>query len=263
MRSSEWVAFAYFAVLAAAAVLRRLPFARRLSNFAIAVGMCAAIVLVARYASTFTRDWAPLLVILVGYYLSGRFFIEASLPFEQWLMSWDRRLFGDPPARFSRWPRPIVVGLEAVYMLTFAVLPAGCAVLYLSGKQAAVNRYWTMVTAAEFGAFAPLAFIQTRPPWSLEPGRQHDAAPFRRLGLFWVRHTSHCANTFPSGHAAGSLAVAFGVLTAVPAAGAAFAAVALAIAVASVVGRYHYFVDVITGAALALVVVAAVLLLRI
>jgi membrane-associated phospholipid phosphatase len=257
------VAFAYFAVLAVAAALRPLPFARRVSNGIISAGMCAAIVFVARDASPFGRDWSPLFVILVGYYLSGRFFIEASLPFEEWLLAWDRRLFGDPPARFARWPRPVIVGLEAVYMLTFAVLPAGCAVLYLSGQRAAVNRYWTMVTAAEFGAFAPLAFVQTRPPWALEPGRQRDAASFRRLGLFWVRHTSHCANTFPSGHAAGSLAVAFGVLTAVPAAGAAFLAVALAIAVASVVGRYHYFVDVITGALLAVVVVAVVLLLRI
>lgn len=139
-------------------------------------------------------------------------------------------------------------------MGTFLLIPLGCALLVAGGHSADVNRYWTMVTAAEFGAFAPLAFVQTRPPWSPEPEGVPARAAVRRLGLFCVRHTSHNANTFPSGHAAGSLAVALAVMHAMPGAGLALLAIAVSISIACVVGRYHYSVDVIAGVALALAI---------
>ena len=59
-------------------------------------------------------------------------------------------------------------------------------------------------------------------------------------------------NTFPSGHAAGSLAVAFAVIGTLPWTGALLLVLAAAICVACVVGRYHYVVDVVAGAAVAL-----------
>ena len=62
------------------------------------------------------------------------------------------------------------------------------------------------------------------------------------------------ANTFPSGHAAGSLAVALGVIGPFPAAGIVLLALAVAICAAAVVGRYHYAIDVIAGIVLALVI---------
>jgi membrane-associated phospholipid phosphatase len=60
-------------------------------------------------------------------------------------------------------------------------------------------------------------------------------------------------NTFPSGHAAASLAVALGVIGAVPWAGTVLLGLALGICVACVVGRYHYLIDVVAGAAVALI----------
>jgi membrane-associated phospholipid phosphatase len=258
VRSAEWIAIVYFAVLAVAALTRPLPSSRRVANLLTSVAMLFVVAGTARWGSSVVRDLAPLLVILVGYYLSGQFFIQPSLPLERWLMRWDRRLFGDPATRFAAWPRTWTTLLESAYVATFLVLPLGCATLFAGGHEPAVSRYWTIVTAAEFGAFAPLAFIQSRPPWALEPARQHDPAALRRFGLFWVKRTSHCANTFPSGHAAGSLAVAFGVLPVMPIAGGALLALAIAICVASVVGRYHYAVDVVAGAALAVAIAAAV-----
>ena len=50
----------------------------------------------------------------------------------------------------------------------FLLIPAGAVILTWSGHAILVDRYWTMVMGAEFAAFAPLAFIQTRPPWALE-----------------------------------------------------------------------------------------------
>jgi membrane-associated phospholipid phosphatase len=67
-----------------------------------------------------------------------------------------------------------------------------------------------------------------------------------------VQHLTIRVNTFPSGHAAGSLAVALAVVGAMPASGVLLLVLALAICVACVVGRYHYIVDVLAGAAVAI-----------
>ena len=77
------------------------------------------------------------------------------------------RRSGRPASRAGRacsWPL-----LELVYMGCFLLIAAGFRDARAStGHAALADRYWTMVVGAEFGAFAPLAFVQTRPPWALE-----------------------------------------------------------------------------------------------
>lgn len=197
------------------------------------------------------RDWAPLAYILAGYFLSGFLFAAPSLEIESWLMRWDRRLLGDPATRFVGWPRTIVASLELVYMGCFLLIPAGLVILLLAGHTALVDRYWTMVMGAEFAAFAPLAFIQTRPPWALERKPELADPAIHRLASQMVQHLTIGVNTFPSGHAAGSLAVALAVAGAVPGPGGLLLLLAFAICVACVVGRYHYIVDIVAGAAVA------------
>jgi membrane-associated phospholipid phosphatase len=254
MRSSEWLSFGYFAALTAIAWMRPLPAGRRISITAIGAVMCAAIPLLARNGTSAARDWAPVVVIGVGYYLSGRFFCRPSAPFEDWLMAWDRRLLGDPPSRFSRWPRPWLAYLEIVYMGCFLVVPAGLAALVWARRTDLADRYWTMVIGAEFGAFAPLSVIQSRPPWAIErPAVLPDRAVHNLASLI-VERFSIRANTFPSGHAAGSLAVALAVIGAMPLTGTVLLILAASISLACVVGRYHYIADVVAGAALALLI---------
>jgi membrane-associated phospholipid phosphatase len=65
-------------------------------------------------------------------------------------------------------------------------------------------------------------------------------------------------NTFPSGHVAVTIAVAIGVISSLPVTGAILLCVAASIGVGCVVGRYHYTVDVLAGAALGAVVCAVV-----
>jgi len=64
-------------------------------------------------------------------------------------------------------------------------------------------------------------------------------------------------NTFPSGHAAASIAIALAVGSHVLFAGAVLGIVAVSIAAGSVIGRYHYAADVIAGAGLAIGAFAA------
>jgi membrane-associated phospholipid phosphatase len=258
VRSFEWIAFGYFVYLIVACWLPSLPASRRALLIAGSALCLTAVWIVAHAGSAFVRDWAPLVYILAGYFLSGFLFAAPSLATEQWLMAWDRRLLGDPASRFVSWPRPLVAGLELIYMGCFLLIPAGLVFLVWTDHAALTDRYWTMVMGAEFAAFAPLAVIQTRPPWALERKPELADPAIHRLASQMVEHLTIGVNTFPSGHAAGSLAVAFAVAGTLPWTGMALLVLAAAICVACIVGRYHYVVDIIAGAAVAVVLWLAV-----
>lgn len=258
MWNSEWIAVAYFAYLAAACWLQPVPFTRRLLLGVIGLIEIVLIVLVARHAPLVVRQWAPGTTILVGYYASGLLFTSPSTRAETWLIAWDRRLLGDPTTRFASWPRIVIAALEIAYMGCFILIPAGLLILVLNGHGEVADRYWTLVVAAEFGSFAPLAFLQTRPPWALErkpvlaDRAVHDVAA-KMVNTFTIR-----ANTFPSGHVAGSLAVAIAVGEVLPPAGAALFGAAAIIALATIVGRYHYCIDALAAVVLVGVITLAI-----
>ena len=134
------------------------------------------------------------------------------------------------------------------------LIPAGFAALIWSGAAASADRFWTLVSAAEYVAFGTLPWLQARPPWAIEGRRALDGTGIRRFSLAWVQQTTIRANTFPSGHASGSLAVALALLPAAPRAALVFGVLAVSIAFASVVGRFHYAIDAITGLLLAVLI---------
>src|ERR1700730_7810702 len=251
VRSSEWIAFLYFLYLAVVCWLRPLPTSRRLLVTCTSMAVAAAIGTVAASAPPVVRDWTPLLYVTVGYYLTGRLFVEPSAALELWLRAWDRRLLGDPTRRFSRWPGWIVAYLDSVYMFCFLLLPAGFAALATTGQSRLANHYWTMVLAADLGAFAPLSVFQTRPPWMLEEAAVLADGSVHRLASYMVRNATIRVNTFPSGHVAVSFAAALAVRGSMPLIGGILLVLAASVSVACIVGRYHYVVDVLAGALLA------------
>jgi membrane-associated phospholipid phosphatase len=254
VRSFEWIACAYFGYLAAACWRPRLSSGRRAFLIGASAFCAAAVFLVARSNVAWARLSAPVLYILAGYFLSGLLFASPSATTEMWLARWDRRLLGDPATRFIAWPRMVVAALELVYMGCFLLIPAGAALLAWAGHQLLVDRYWAMVISAEFAAFAPLAFIQTRPPWALERKPELADPAIHRLASQMVQYLTIRVNTFPSGHAAGSFAVALAIIGVLPWAGLLLLVIASAICIGCVVGRYHYAVDVVAGVAVAIVV---------
>ena len=254
MRSSEWVAFSYFIYLAAVCWLRPLPIKRRLSVTGVSVPLAGTIVGVAFLAPMIVRDWMPFVYVSFGYYVTGWLFVQPSEALEAWLLEWDHRLLGDPTRRFAHWPGWVVGYLDVVYMCLFLLLPGGFAALVLQGHAAEANRYWTMVLAADLGAFAPLSVFQTRPPWALEAPAVLAGGPIRRLASHMVRNATISVNTFPSGHAAVSFAIALAVIGTMPVTGVVLLALAVTVSIACVVGRYHYSVDVLAGVLLAAVV---------
>jgi membrane-associated phospholipid phosphatase len=254
VRTSERLALFYFLTLAVAALVRPLPARRRVAILVAASGVAGITLLIARSAPAIARDWAPAPVILVGYFISGWFFVEPSPRFERWLIDRDRRILGDPATRFAAWPRLLLAYLEVVYVGCFLLVPAGYGALAIAGRAALADRYWTLVTAAEFGSFVSLIAVQARPPWIVERAAALRDRAIHRAALRFVDNFTIRVNTFPSGHVAGSLAVAFALIGPLPWLGAIFLALAISIGVACVAGRYHYVLDVLAGAVLAVAI---------
>jgi len=260
VRSSEWVALLYFIYLAIVCWLRPLAASRRSVITGVSILLLAAIGLTAAFAPSFIRDWTPFLYVSVAYYLTGLLFVAPSAALEAWLLKWDHQWFGNPTTRFARWPWWLVAYLEIVYTLCFLLLPSGFAALAIAGHSERANRYWTMVLAADMGAFAPLSVFQTRPPWAIEPPATLADSGIHRLVSYVIKSATTGANTFPSGHVAVTIAVALGVIGSLPVVGTVLLGIAASIGVACVVGRYHYTVDVLAGAALGVAVCAVVVM---
>jgi membrane-associated phospholipid phosphatase len=258
LRISEILSIAYGVYVALMAALPRWGWRRRILVWicaALMTGTPAALSALAQSPSVvLARDWAPAIYILISYYASGALFVGPSAPFEAWLARADSRL--PHLANLRRIPPTPEAIFEVLYGATFLVIPAGFAVLVASGLRAQADRYWTMVSLSEYVAFGFLPWLPSRPPWLVERLNPEESRGMRKAGLRWARRTSHCANTFPSGHTAGSLTVALAVIPFAPLAGVALLAVAIGIAIGCIAGRYHYAVDVLAGVALALCVLA-------
>jgi membrane-associated phospholipid phosphatase len=121
----------------------------------------------------------------------------------------------------------------------------------VAGFTGEADRFWTAVLVAGFGSYGPLPWWPTRPPRAIERAIERMRFAVRSMNLHVLSRASVQWNTFPSGHVATSLAAALAVASVLPSAGLVIAVIALAIAVASVVGRYHYAADALAGALLA------------
>jgi PAP2 superfamily len=187
----------------------------------------------------------PALILVVGYWLSGLFFLFPMLDFERRLLRVDTQL-----ARICPVPCPWIAReyLELAYVLVYVVVPSGALTLALGGHSSEVPRFWAVVLLAGFASYGMLPWVQTRPPRAIETGEVAVvSSPLRRFNLAILERASNQVNTVPSGHAATAVAVALVVGSVMPGAGVVFGVVAASIAVATVIGRYHYAVDSLLG----------------
>lgn len=259
MRVSEWIILGYLGYLLALLPVRTVSAWRRLGVAVMAPALAAVVFfgpgVLPSPVVLLLRDWLPLACVLLGYWMSGFYFVRPQASYEARFLAFDlraRRWFGAENAA-TRAPRLLLEFLEVAYFSCYIVLPAGLFALMIAGRADAANRYWSIVLLAELGCYGVLPWIRTRPPWALRDTRALDGRGvwMRRLNLMLVHRASTQANTFPSGHAAGALAAALAVCPIWPAAGVALIVVAFSIMAASVVGEYHYAGDALTGALMA------------
>jgi len=191
----------------------------------------------------------------VAYRLSGWFFRAPDRRLETWLSrtdDWvfDRAGFG---AFVRRGPRILFELLEAIYSSVYVLVPAGFLIAKLVAPNLDADRYWTIVIAPMLASYAMLPWLQSRTPFAI--GSHTDIATrnlgVRRFNQLIARRASIEVCTIPSGHAAGSVAIALALGAVSPLAAAVVCVLAAGIAPGSIIGRYHFALDVVAGAGVA------------
>jgi len=250
MFAFELFTVVYLVVLPGAVVLTR---GARPSGawraMAAGAAFAAVIVIVVPVLSPAIRFWLGPLYLVAGYWIPA---LAPARPgetrFEQWLEASDAGW----RVRLNVVPLWLVHAGEVAYLLCYPMVPAAFLVVWITGKNVDLDRFWLAVLIGGFACYGSLPWLAARPP-RLLPGAQPHEHPLARVNVGVLSRVSHNLTTFPSGHVAVSIAAALCVTTVAPAAGLAFALVAVAIAIGAVTGSYHYVVDVTTGAAVGVI----------
>jgi membrane-associated phospholipid phosphatase len=261
MRYSEWIQGGFAAILALVAWIRRLEAPRRnaITIFAVAAIAAIALARMSVYvlgpdASSILRDWLPVPLTLIPYWQTGQFFKGPDEKIQAWLVESDRVILGffvrsgfqfGPIARLT---------MEWAYSLCYGLAFFGLIVLYFAGLRREADTYWALVLIPTYLCYAVTPLFPALPPRSLraEPIRTQTTKS-RVFNLWLLKYGSIQAISFPSAHAACAMAISLVLLHDLPIAGYICLAISFWISVAAVVGGYHYAIDVILGAALALV----------
>ena len=272
MRTSEWIQAGFAIFLAIAAWLCPLAVRRRRTIALLAGGAILAVAL-ARLSefiltpvqSSILRDWLPVPLMLIPYWQAGQFFVAPNQKIQAWLVESDRRLLGfvsqtrwasQSDWKFGRFAR---LTMEWAYALCYPFATLGLATLYAAGLRRDAGTFWFFVLAPTYFCYVITPFVPALPPRALYLAREEslptESKILRKSRVFnlWIlKHGSIGAISFPSAHVASALAVSLVLLHYLPLAGAIFLFVTFWIAVAAVVGGYHYAVDVVLGALLTL-----------
>lgn len=263
MRTAEWLNLSFFTLLTVLAWVQRASQHHRVAATWVGLVGIGLSVLpqVADNCPSFTdiatfRDWLPAALIPLAYWQTGAFFPERKRELEHKLDRFDRKLFSlvnRSPAR-RKWGPVLNQWLELAYSLCYVLIPGGLAVLYLIGQQRQADWYWAVVLSPTYLCYLVTVFVHVLPPRSLEAGQEANATvdALRRFNLWMLQKTSIKFATFPSAHVASTTAAALALVWLAPGAGVIFLTLSASIAVGAVKGRYHYFIDVLLGALLAI-----------
>lgn len=245
MTPFEWLAATYFVVLPLLAARHA-----RLRGWLYALG-AILLVIVARFTMPWpVRAWMPHAYLVLGYWIPAAFTPGINAKFESWLARVDATFNSRLPtsnsqkARSGRWT--VGVGFfELAYLLCYPSIPAAFAVVFVAGDRDDIARFWVAVLLAGYASYGSLPWTAARPPRLISAPEPIFLA---RVNAEVLGRVSHNMNTFPSGHVAVTLAAALVVCSVSLPWGVGFLAIATAVAVAAVRGRYHYLVDVLVGA---------------
>jgi membrane-associated phospholipid phosphatase len=251
MTSFEWLAAIYFVLMPLSAARYARP-----RGWLYAAG-ALALVIVTRFAAPWpARAWLPHAYLVLGYWIPAVFTPGVNPKFEAWLAEADRRL-GNGLSGVGRWPAKL--RFELAYLLCYPSVPAAFAVVFIAGNREDITRFWIAVLLAGYACYGSLPWTAARPPRLISAP---EPIYFARINAHVLGRVSHNLNTFPSGHVAVTLAAALVVCSLSMAWGLGFLAIATAVAVAAVNGRYHYLVDVLVGAGVGVAAVLTAVVLQ-
>lgn len=280
LRPTEWIQLGYCVIFAAAAWItvfarRPLPLARRINVSVMAIA--AAVILAITHATrqhVSIKAWPILLdcvtvaLFLIPYWQTGQFFLGPNQRLQQALLALDERLL--PRASKQAGTRRNAFGalLELSYLFCYPLVPVGLACVYLFGLRDHVQGFWLVVLIATYACYAATPLVPAYPPRSLlaanaagtsdgeatlTASEREKTGKTRLFNLFLLKHGSIHAISFPSAHVASAFAIALALGYYKPVLGAVFLVIAVMISLGAVIGRYHYALDVLLGAATAVI----------
>ena len=263
LRRSEWICVGYFVYIALLSFFIKVSPRRRCSLMIVNAAVVIALLLLpgaaklasGRFVSMF-RDWLPVPLILFGYHESGLLtFPRPDQFFEKAFLRWDRYLFRPGVFHFVKGNLPAWFDavLEFSYLQCYVIVPSGIAVLYLAHQRALADLYWSVVLPAVFAAYGLTPLFPAQPPRKLPQDltSAHERSLLRRFNLWIHDHASIKVNTFPSGHVAGAVAASLALMRFLPIAGVCYLVITVGITLGAIRGRYHYSVDAVMGALVA------------
>jgi len=263
-----WIQTAFVILLAITAWFRPLGRRRQLITSILALITIGAIVL-ARYgsrwlnppAASVLRDWLPVPLLLFPYWQIGQFFTGPDPVAEKRLGAFDHEFFRALGVAPATTPISAATGvyLELAYLMVYPLIPLGLVALYATHSRQFVKYYWIVVLLATYICFAVTPFVRAMPPRALDYYDKFRMPPSKlgAVNRFILRRGSIQAITFPSAHVAAAIAASLVLLRVEFWAGLIFLFIAISIAVATVVGGYHYAADSLLASLLAIVVFAA------
>jgi membrane-associated phospholipid phosphatase len=260
LRPSEWLILGYFCYVAVVAIFFFAPS----KAFVLAAAVGAAILLLAR-SKSIVRDIAPLGFVLAAY-REMDWFTPALRDhrFEKLWVAWDRRLLDDLHVRAAIESTGVVMPsfFELCYLLVYGVAPVAILLLLFNHGRARMGDFWLAYLAGTLGAYALFPFFPSDPPRVVFPAEDlpNVITALRHLNLWIVGGYGIHSSVFPSAHVSSVLSAAWGLRAAIPKRPWIwrwFALYGVAVAIATLYGRYHYAVDAVAGAAISLLGIAA------
>jgi len=252
-RAGEAVAITYFFYIAVLASVYHLSGPVRLTAWVVPIVLLTLTSIEGCYSrrwSSIARDWAPLALILVGYWQLAWFSRPASSLWNYRWIGFDRLLLNHLGFRalLEAFGRTIPWTLEVVYLLLYTIPPLCMAALYLGGARNRVDRFLFTLFLGTFAAYALLPYFPTASPRVAFPNEDlpHYSSIWRAFNIWLLDRYDISTSVFPSGHVAVAFSSGFGLLRALPQRrwwwGTIFAAAVLVLA-ATVYCRYHYAAD--------------------
>ena len=265
LRSSEWLAIAYFVYVAAVA-----PFYIRTPWRAavMAAGIAALFALSTRFRPV-VRDFLPLAATFAAY-REMNWFTPAVRDYhlERAWVVWDRLVLDHYGLRaaIESTGRVAPEFLELCYVLVYGIAPLALWALYENGRGKQTNHFWVGYLAGTLGAYACFPYFPSEPPRTAFPGTDmpHVETAMRAVNMTITGGYGIHSSVFPSAHVSSAFSAAWALLAILPHKrwiGWSFAAYGVIVAVATVYGRYHFAVDAVAGLAVSLLAMFAMYLL--
>lgn len=258
LRPYEWLIIAYFTYVAAIAPLFIGHGETRWLGAAVAGVVTAILFGLTRYYSIL-RDWAPIGFTLAAYREMNWFSpsVRDHHLENAWIV-WDRWLLDAAHLRAAiESLGPLLPSiLEICYVLVYAIAPISLTILFLNSprnlRRERVNIFWLAYLAGTLAAYSLFPYFPSDPPRVVFAGADLPTVVtiFRRFNLAILGKYGIHSSVFPSAHVSSAFGCAWGLLIAMPDRrryGAAVAAYAFAVAIATIYGRYHFAVDAVAG----------------